>query len=351
MELIRTLNKLPEKLHGCKKHFGSDDRKKSVIIDIPNEPYNTNKKPISFANSVPVPVLSHSNASSKSSFAISNDILDMLWFKNGPFANYTPKKSTFNLGDTSISIDYQEEPSLIDITKPIDPSGGLLTGAGIGHFPSYAKLTPQQRYTYLNWLTDITKMINIGYVFLFYYGLERHLLFGNMEKAIKIISLLRKHHHNIPFFVYSADASFLAIVKNNRLDLLKYIDFSKSSASIRLFLRASTSRQLAADDIINACHLFGFDDTKYINSQYTLFKSTLEQKLEDAFACKYYPVTSEDINAITSTFAAAISNYSLMPEERFFKLPDLSSSPALRSKIGKILEKTHWQVYATLQQK
>jgi hypothetical protein len=187
--------------------------------------------------------------------------------------------------------------------------------------------------------------------FLFYYGLERHLFFGDMEKTIKIISILRKHHPNISFLVYSADASFLAITKNKRLDLLSYIDFNKSSVSIRLFLRSSTLRQLLPSDILNACTLFDFNDTRAVNSQYELFKNILEQKLEANFNAKYYPVSQEDIAAIKSTFAAVVANYSLMPEERFFELPDIASSPNLRAQINRMLRETQEEVKMVLKKR
>ncbi|MDR1702707.1 MAG: TerB N-terminal domain-containing protein [Sporomusaceae bacterium] len=291
------------------------------------------------------------NLTSKIFAAIPPNIRELLWFKNGPYANYTPRKIAFKIGNVSIITVSPHEPSLIDVTEPLDARSPLVNALDIGSFPSYTRLTPQQKYTYLNWLTDITKTISTGYLFLFYYGLERHLFFGDMEKAVKIISILRKYHPNISFLVYSADASFLAITKNKRLDLLSYIDFNKSSVSIRLFLRSSTLRQLLSSDILNACTLFDFNDTRAVNSQYELFKNILEQKLEANFNSKYYPVTQADIAAIKSTFAAVVANYSLMPEERFFELPDITSSPNLRLQINQLLRETQEEVKIALKKK
>jgi len=45
------------------------------------------------------------------------------------------------------------------------------------YYPTYAGLNPEQRWIYLNWLQNPSESINIGYVFLYYYGLERQLLF------------------------------------------------------------------------------------------------------------------------------------------------------------------------------
>ena len=61
----------------------------------------------------------------------------------------------------------------------------------IGYYPSYKNLKAENRYVYLNWLRDVTAPIPIGYVFIFYYGLERHLLFGKFEQAFDMIVKLR----------------------------------------------------------------------------------------------------------------------------------------------------------------
>lgn len=68
------------------------------------------------------------------------------------------------------------EPALIDPRLAIgEPTAGSVQ---IGYWPSYDRLTPDCRATYLNWLATgrSDPGIDIGYVFLFFYGLERRLL-------------------------------------------------------------------------------------------------------------------------------------------------------------------------------
>lgn len=68
------------------------------------------------------------------------------------------------------------EPALIDprltVGRPIAPE------VQIGYWPSYSGVGPDGRATYLNWLATgrSNADIDIGYVFLFFYGLERRLL-------------------------------------------------------------------------------------------------------------------------------------------------------------------------------
>lgn len=114
-------------------------------------------------------------------YKIPENVFKLLWFRDGKYKSKVPPA----------------EPSLIYsqykiITHPkIDPLERL------DYFPTFKKLNPQQRYVYLNWLRDITQPVALGYVFIFYYGLERHLLFGNYECAVDTILQLFPHFDSL----------------------------------------------------------------------------------------------------------------------------------------------------------
>ena len=63
------------------------------------------------------------------------------------------------------------------VIRPSDPTAVPTPD----YYPSYAGLSPEQRWVYLNWLTDVSQPVYIGYVFLYYYGLERQLLSGDFN--------------------------------------------------------------------------------------------------------------------------------------------------------------------------
>jgi hypothetical protein len=69
------------------------------------------------------------------------------------------------------------DPCLIDPSKDVAPRGDY-TASGLGSWPSYANMSPMARRAYLNWLVDgrSDPAANIGYVYLFFYGLERRAL-------------------------------------------------------------------------------------------------------------------------------------------------------------------------------
>jgi len=68
------------------------------------------------------------------------------------------------------------------------------------YYPNYSQLTPQQKGVYWKLLSNpYDSKFDIGFVFILYYGLERHLLNGNYEKAFRLILKLRDIHTNKSF--------------------------------------------------------------------------------------------------------------------------------------------------------
>ncbi|MDN3351455.1 TerB N-terminal domain-containing protein [Actinomadura sp. DC4] len=70
------------------------------------------------------------------------------------------------------------EPALIDPWLPVDWRAPDWHGEATGYWPSYATMSPAGRAAYLYWLSTGRRHpdVHIGYVFLFFYGLERRVL-------------------------------------------------------------------------------------------------------------------------------------------------------------------------------
>lgn len=52
----------------------------------------------------------------------------------------------------------------------------------LGYWPEYSHMSPNQRANYLNWLANGKKdLLDIGYVFVYFYGLERHALIDKAD--------------------------------------------------------------------------------------------------------------------------------------------------------------------------
>jgi hypothetical protein len=104
---------------------------------------------------------------------------------------------------------YQSDGSgcIVDPSLPIATSSAGNAQEKLGYWPSYANVSPGCRGTYLRWLSSgkCDPETDIGYVFLYFYGLERRLLVdqpppGEVELLIAEVVRLRG--------IYSGNGSF-----------------------------------------------------------------------------------------------------------------------------------------------
>lgn len=73
---------------------------------------------------------------------------------------------------------YTVEPALIDPTLPVDWKHPDWAGTSMGYWPAYNEISPAARAAYLSWLAGPRSdpRTYIGFVFLYFYGLERRAL-------------------------------------------------------------------------------------------------------------------------------------------------------------------------------
>jgi tellurite resistance protein len=81
---------------------------------------------------------------------------------------------------------WSEEPSLIDSSLPVDKAHPDHSGSNMGYWPNYSQIHPTSRAAYLEWLSTGRKdpKANIGYVFIYFYGLERRALADVKDSAL-----------------------------------------------------------------------------------------------------------------------------------------------------------------------
>ena len=73
--------------------------------------------------------------------------------------------------------------SFIDPSKKVASRGGDYDGQGMYYWPNYSTIDPRSRATYLDWLASgrSDPRCNVGYVFLYFYGLERRVFVDKTE--------------------------------------------------------------------------------------------------------------------------------------------------------------------------
>ncbi|MDD3182184.1 MAG: TerB N-terminal domain-containing protein [Alphaproteobacteria bacterium] len=84
----------------------------------------------------------------------------------------------FYLGSRLSSQTGGTEPSLIDPALHISSGQIDISERLMGYWPSYSHISPEARACYMHWMSDGRKAphADIGYIFLFFYGLERRAL-------------------------------------------------------------------------------------------------------------------------------------------------------------------------------
>lgn len=86
-----------------------------------------------------------------------------------------------------------DEPAAIDVARPVSRTPSHSGSRELGYWPNYAGLTPEQRRVYIEWLARGRRQLppELGYTFLFIYGLERRALLEGMDHALVFDELLR----------------------------------------------------------------------------------------------------------------------------------------------------------------
>lgn len=265
---------------------------------------------------------------------IPNDILELLWFEDGPKKNIS--------GNSMFSTDL--EPSSISLSLPV--SSGRSTP--LGYYPAYRNLTPENRSIYINWLSDITQPIDIGFVFLFYYGLERHLINGNYEEPMKKILLLRKYHFNESFQAYSADAVAYSILKAGSSEDLQLLNFIEVSPPLSFLIKSIFSHDFTAKDIISYSKSVGFTNYRYIKNHPELFEMNLNNEINKSGISILYNLDKLKNLEEAELF---IANYSYDQKTRHLAYPNYLTNPTIQSTIFSLLKNAHEATKLQLREK
>ncbi len=290
------------------------------------------------------------------------DIKDLLWFADSPLKNITAGQSIKKVSFGGVTITYaipgMEEPSMIFTKHDIEIPTDIHSVERPPYYPTYYGLTPLQKGVYLKLLENPYRTdIDIGFVFILYYGLERHLLLGNWKKAAEVIIKLRDCHKNKSFQQYSANAIILTAIYRQygelAVELLSSIDkdFEIQNFPVYLFLMcaASFNLHITAKDIMRMSSWFGFDNHLYIKKLPDLFEKTLSEKINEKFSRNYVLISDylsdKDINELERHNVTIFANTSLRDTK--VSIPFITESKKLCEPLCQLLLSSHESVKKT----
>jgi hypothetical protein len=286
---------------------------------------------------------------------IPSKVMQLMWFKDG-----SEKKASFNEpisfhteGFTfNISFKGAVEPSLISYDYPVTVPEDPAKVERPSYYTSFEKLTPEQRWVYLDWLNDVDREIDIGYVFIFYYGLERHLFFGRYEDAFAMILRLRKVHQNGSFLEYSTSALITTSIMKNRVDLFRKFLASiepleeEDLSSLYLLAKRSFGMDLTTSELILLSGGIGFSKRQYIDGKKELFETELKKYMMRTLEKETVNLRSFDILESPVKQVLFTANYSVPEEQRVFLIPDIRKNKSFQKNLSLLLNKAHEAVNA-----
>lgn len=120
------------------------------------------------------------------------------------------------------------DPALIDPHKPVAKTGDF-TERHTNYWPSYSEITPHARHAYLEWLADGKKHpeADVGYVFLYFYGLERRVLIDivqNKGDSSELPDIIAELHRLLG--IYGERSRSFKSYCGRFLDLLELTEYS-----------------------------------------------------------------------------------------------------------------------------
>jgi len=286
---------------------------------------------------------------------IPEEIRELLWFSDGPLSNYERQpawESTSVIGGIpmtlSVSFFGTSEPSAISVSLPVArPSGEV---ERLGYYPNYEGMTPQQRWTYLDWLRNVDDRIDIGYVFVFYYGLERQLFGPQADCAVDSILRLRAHHKHKSFVGYSSNAVIAASLVANRSDwLIKFAETVDSASEVALsdvylYAKYLYRFELSPVELMSMSSRVGFSNRRYIKDQPELFVAALQSQLDSKYGAEGLRLAGYDLDRCPSSLAALFANYSLDRDRTLLKVPVIVEQPQFRADAFELLKAAHESV-------
>jgi len=291
--------------------------------------------------------------------SIHDDLKGLVWIGDGPYKNYIAddgNKNTFDVDGIKITFSFmnQEEPSLIFNKQKINIPKNEKAIERPPYFPTYSQLTPEQKWIYLKLLSNpYDSSIDIGYVFILYYGLERHLLCGDFESAFRVILKLRDVHSNKSFQSYSANALVLTSMLHKKgefaLEFIKSIDKDYELAfSDNLFLICyySFNIPLQAKDIMRMSKTFEFTNKNYIKKYPEIFEECLKNLIVKRLGKEQIEIgnyiTKTELRKIRTQDVRIFSNTSII--DKTYPVPMISENFKLKKEMNIFLETAHEMV-------
>lgn len=244
-------------------------------------------------------------------------------------------------GLSSVDGFHGTDACLIDPTLDVDASESDPEGTRMSYWPSYSSIDSGCRATYLQWLENGRRDpdIDIGYVFLFFYGLERRVLFDaqhSSQARSEIPRILAEVEELLE--VYAEESSFSgyatrflnAVHAKYDPESLRAIRYTSRRREIPLGVRVKIGHQIVEEGSLDpevAFEWFEQSPDTYLRTPgqrcEEMFKSLFFAKCEKRF--KQGLIEDSDKPPLTVSYQSASRSLPDLEEIEIDGLPDISA--------------------------
>lgn len=280
---------------------------------------------------------------------------NLTWVPAGhvvPVAGQTIPGGMLYVGSRAPSGDRQSvEPALIDPALPVAWKRPDHSGASMGYWPSYDALSPGARAAYLSWLGSGRSQPGayIGFVFLFFYGLERRFLIDLQASAehpdtqliaAEVRRLLSIYGNNGSFRSYASDFLELIGTISARTAPLAPPDWETMDRSweVPADVRVALGRYVAAKQPIPAewaLVLLRVHPESYLRTPATRCAKEFDELFVQRYRAQFGPgiVARVPQKRVEVSYRPASGGLRGNYSQRLEDVPDVSDSKSLLDKI------------------
>lgn len=284
-----------------------------------------------------------------------------------PKARWIGKDETITVGGQALKVAFvyfteradrafDQEPSLIDGQLTVHAAHVDLTEKLTGYWPSYSGISPAARRGYLQWLSEgrCAPSVDIGYVFIFFYGLERRAIIDSItdEAARSELPTIAAEIERLKT-LYGDNSSFRNYASNllNHIQLMDvepqmYLNapprFESNGFELPIALRLALGQMALDKHPLNAAWAIA-----WVQSDPNISRRTAVSRCADQFAqlflARYsalYPkglVLTQNKTLLKIAYRSASSRLSA-PEIALGDIPDVSATSATRNKLQAIVD-------------
>ncbi|WP_426181017.1 TerB N-terminal domain-containing protein [Pseudomonas sp. TWRC1-2] len=284
-----------------------------------------------------------------------------------PKARWIGKDETINVGGQALTVrmvyfaektdrTFNHEPSLIDGRLPVQITHVDLTEKLTGYWPSYSGISPAARRGYLQWLSEgrCAPSVDIGYVFIFFYGLERRVIVDSItdEAARSELPTIADEIGRLKN-LYGDNSSFRNYASNllNHIQIMDvepqmYLNapprFESNGFELPIALRLALGQMALDKHPLNAAWAMA-----WVHSDTNISRRTAVSRCADQFASLFaaqysarYPnglVLTQNKTLLKIAYRSASSRLSA-PEIALGDIPDVSATSATRNKLQAIVD-------------